>query len=118
MFMPQNYFIVFELPVEPEFLFNESVESSEHFWTEAKKAINSGDAKMISCRKDTGVSEDLRKHVSKIAAFTTFVLVTMPLNKVKSASKIYKKASKSMISPAQVNVIDKAHNFQLVTMDC
>jgi len=116
--MPQNYFIVFELPVEPGFLFNESVESSEHFWTKAKKAINKGTAKVISCRKDTGVSEDLRRHVSQINTFTTFVLVTMPMESVKNTNTIYKKASRSMIKPAAVNIIDKAHNFQLVTMEC
>jgi len=115
--MPQNYFIVFELPVEPEFLFNESIESTEHFWKTTKIAIDKGAARMISCRKDTGVSEDLRRHVSQINTFTTFVLVTMPMNNAKNTNKIYKKASKSMIKPAQVNVIDKAYNFQLVTMD-
>jgi len=116
--MPQNYFIVFELPVEPEFLLNESIESSEHFWTKAKKAINKGTAKVISCRQDTGVSEDLRKHVSQINTFTTFVLVTMPMENVNNTNTIYKKASRSMIKPAFVNIIDKAENFQLVTMDC
>ena len=116
--MPQNYFIVFELPVEPEFLFNGSVESSEHFWTKAKKAINKGSAQMISCRKDTGVSEDLRRHVLQIEKFTTFVLVTMPIDNFKNKNTIYRKASKSIIKPAAVNVIDKAHNFQLVTMEC
>ena len=115
--MKQHYFIVLELPVEPEFIFDEGIESSAHFWTKAKKAINKGTAKMVCCRQDTGVSEDLRRHVSQIEKFTTFVLVAMPIKSIANKEAIFRKVSRSIVKPATVNIIDRSHNFQLVTMD-
>ena len=110
-------FVVLELPGGQELKF-ENEKSLPDFWKSAAKAIDRGQAKVISKRQDTGVAEDLRRHVADIDNFKTFVLVDMQMHPSKcKKSHIFHKVSSWLTGPGHDKVIDTAHNFQLVTID-
>ena len=115
----EHYFMVLELPGGAELKFVEGKTSPKNFWDKAAHSIKTGKAKLISSRKDTGISEELRKHVKSVNTFKTYVLVHMDIdvNKFASRKETYKKISKLIASPQHETVIDTAENFQLVTVE-
>jgi len=115
----EHYFVVLELPGGEELKFKEGKNCPDDFWEMAANAIDNGKAHIISKRKDTGVSEELRRHLTHIKKFTTFVLVHMQFHASEflNEKSIFKKLSRWLVTPSQGIVIDTADNFQLVTID-
>ncbi len=115
----EHYFVVLELPGGEELKFNESSSSPYAFWEKAAAIIDRGEARIICKRQDTGVSEELRRHIAKIKKFTTFVLVHMHFaaNDFLNERTIFRKLSKWLSKAKKELVIDTADNFQLVTID-
>lgn len=114
--MNEHFFIVFELPGGAELKFEENKKSPCNFWIQTADLIKNGKAKIISKRKDTGISEDLRNHVLHTNKFTTYVLAHLLLNDC-SERDIFKKVAHWLTSPKHETVIDTADNFQLVTIE-
>jgi hypothetical protein len=117
--MIEHYFLVIEVPGGEELKFSECAASPKNFWGEAAKAVKQGNAKLICRRKDTGLSEEFRKHIKTVKTFRTYILVQMDLHKNEFTDKksIFKKAARHIIKPDSEMVIDQADNFQLVTVD-
>ena len=116
--MKEHFFIVFELPGGAELKFKENKKSPCDFWVHTANIIETGKAKIISKRKDTGISEELRNHVSKTNKFTTYVLAHLFFNPQNCNERdIYKKVAHWLKSPSHETVIDTAENFQLVTIE-
>jgi hypothetical protein len=114
--MSQHCFVVLELPGGEELKY---IDQNPHgFWKCVAGIIRNGGAKVISKRKDTGISEDLRRHVSDKDNFTTYVLVDMHLDPHRCSNhQIFKKVSSWVAGPGHHKVIDNGSNFQLVTVD-
>ncbi|MXN93158.1 hypothetical protein GR160_18170 [Flavobacterium sp. Sd200] len=115
----EHYFVVLELPGGEELKFKEGRNSPDDFWETAAGIIDRGEAQIISKRQDTGVSEELRKHLKNIKKFTTFVLVHTHFcsSEFLNEKDIFKKLSRWLHLPKRELVIDTADNFQLVTID-
>jgi hypothetical protein len=115
----EHYFVVLELPGGDELKFSEGRKSPDYFWEKAAHCVNKGEAQIICKRQDTGVSEELRRRLSHIKKFTTFVLVHIQLcaGDFLNEKDIFKKLSKWLSNSKQELVIDTADNFQLVTID-
>lgn len=115
----EHYFVVLELPGGEELKFSESRYCPDDFWEKAADIIDRGEARIISRRQDTGVSEELRKYLVNIKKFTTFVLVHMQFctHDFLNEKDIFKKLSRWLSSSNHDLVIDTADNFQLVTID-
>jgi hypothetical protein len=115
----EHYFIVLELPGGKELRFRKGMCSPKNFWDRAAETIARGDAKIISKRKDTGVSEELRTHLGNINKFTTYVLVHMHFTTTECATEcdVFNKIAQWLITPKSEVVIDTGKNFQLVTID-
>ncbi len=116
--MTQYYFLVLELPGGEELKFTEGAASPKNFWNAAAKSVKQGKAKLICRSQDTGISEDFRKHLKTVKTFKTYILLQMDLEKDDFASKkgVFKKAAQYIVNPETEVVIDKADNFQLVTV--
>jgi len=115
----EHYFVVLELPGGKELKFKEGRCSPKNFWKVASETIAQGKAVIISKRKDTGVSEELRSHLSKIKKFSTYVLVHMQFTALESVTEcdIFNKIAQWIVVQNREVVIDTGHNFQLVTID-
>jgi hypothetical protein len=111
------YFIVLHLPGSEELKFVEGV-SPENFWKTVSGTIANKTAKIVSVRPDTGVSEELRSHISR-KKFETYFLFYMMLTReeAKSDSVILKKANDLLAIGNNEALIDADDNFQLVTLD-
>jgi len=114
--MKEHYFIVFELPGGAELKFEENEGSPCNFWRQTAEMIKNGRAKIISKRKDTGISEELRSHVQHNNKFTTYVLAHLMLGNC-NEKDIFKKVAQWLTSHKHETVIDTADNFQLVTIE-
>ena len=116
----KNYFVVVELPGGEELRFLNGKSSTNDFWLKAAEAINSGAASVICNREDTGVCEEFRKYIKTLQKFTTFILVNLCLcpDGLVNNVDIYNKFIDNTGLAHQESVIDEAHNFQLVTIDC
>jgi hypothetical protein len=115
----EHYFVVLELPGGEELKFKEGRNSPDAFWEKAADIIDRGEAQIISKRKDTGVSEELRRHLLNIKKYTTFVLIHMQFraSDFLNEKDIFKKLSGWLSNSKRDLVIDTADNFQLVTID-
>ncbi|KOS04886.1 hypothetical protein AM493_01635 [Flavobacterium akiainvivens] len=115
--MDNHCFVVLELPGGEELKYVD--EANTHgFWTAVAGNIRDGKAKIISKRQDTGISEDLRSHVSGNQKFTTYVLVDMHLHPQRcSNNRIFERVSAWLTGTGRHRVIDDGANFQLVTID-
>jgi hypothetical protein len=115
--MNQHCFVVLELPGGEE-LKHVDTNNTRGFWSQVASTIASGNAKIISKRQDTGISEDLRRHVASCTKFTTYVLVDMHLNPQRCNNRqIFKRVSSWLTGTGHHKVIDNGANFQLVTID-
>ena len=116
----RNYFIVVELPGGEELKFINDKNSPTDFWINAAQAVISGTATVIIIREDTGVCEEFWKYNSTLIKFTTFILVNVCLcpDGIVSQQVIYNKFIANTGLIHHELVIDKADNFQLVTIDC
>jgi len=117
--MKEHYFVVLELPGGKELKFEDEKRSPKNFWAKTANVISQGKAKIISKRQDTGISEDLRRHLVHNNRFTTYVLAHMHLAKeeCKNEKVIFMNVAEWLNSPTHETVIDTADNFQLVTIE-
>jgi len=117
--MKHHYFIVLELPGEGNLKITEGQEVPKSFWETAATTVGNGNAKIICTRQDTGVSEDLRKHVRKIKAFTTYILVSMRFNKKpkKTGKSLNRELSECISNTATGLVLENDANFSLYTIE-
>lgn len=111
------YFVVLKLPGGTELKFTEGT-SPENFWAYVARAIKNRDAKVVSARTDTGVSEELRSHLG-CNCFETYFLYYLMMNKSDAGNHelMFEKASDLLKVGNYEMVIDTADNFQLVTLD-
>lgn len=111
------YFVVLKLPGGAELKFTDGG-SPEHFWQHASKTIHNGEAKIVSARTDTGVSEELRSHLS-CNCFETYFLFYLMMEKheIKNHELIFSKANDLLKVGNYEMVIDASDTFQLVTLD-
>lgn len=111
------YFVVLQLPGSCGLKFIDG-NSPEHFWKTVSRAVNSGEAKVVSTRKDTGVSEELRSHICG-KGFSSYFIFYMMMEKqdVKNHGLILKKANDLLNIGNYEALVDAGDNFQLVTMD-
>jgi len=117
--MKHHYFIVLELPGESNLKITEGQEVPKSFWENAATTVGNGNAKIICTRQDTGVSEDLRKHVTKVKQFTTYILVSMRLNrKVSKKNRTLNRQLSQCISDTATGlVLENDTNFSLYTIE-
>jgi len=111
------FFVVLKLPGGTELRFTDGI-SPEHFWQYVSKTIKNGEAKVVSARTDTGVSEELRNHLS-CKCFETYFLFYLMMQKhdAKNHELIFEKANDLLKVGNYEMVIDAADHFQLVTLD-
>lgn len=111
------YFVVLQLPGSCGLKFIDG-NSPEHFWNTALNAINNREAKIVSVRPDTGVSEELRSHVCR-SGFSTYFIFYMMTDRyeIKNQDMILQKASDILKVGNFEALVDSDENFQLVTMD-
>jgi hypothetical protein len=114
-----TYFVVIELPGGSELKFTESKYSPDNFWVTAASALQMGEVHIVSRREDTGVSEELRKHITTLSKFTTFILaqITLCKNELLCNTTIFTKTADWIVLSDKEVVIDEDANFQLVTLD-
>lgn len=111
------YFVVLKLPGGEELKFTDG-SSPQYFWQHVSKTIQNGNAKIVSARTDTGVSEELRSHL-KCNCFETYFLFYLMMNKseIKNHELIFEKANDLLKVGNYEMVIDASDNFQVVTLD-
>jgi hypothetical protein len=111
------YFVVLQLPGSCGLKFIEG-HSPEHFWKTVSGAVKRREAKVVSIRPDTGVSEELRDHVAD-KEFSSYFIFYMMMAKqdVKNNDLILQKAADIIKIGNHEALIDSDDNFQLVTLD-
>lgn len=111
------YFIVLKLPGGAELKFTDG-SSPEHFWQYVSQTIYNGDAKIVSARTDTGVSGELRSHLSSNCFETYFLFyLMMEKHEIKNHDLIFAKANDLLKVGNYEMVIDATDTFQLVNLD-
>jgi hypothetical protein len=113
------YYVVLQLQGSCELKFKEGKDSPQNFWGTAAQCINRRSSKIISVRQDTGISEDLRKHLNNSNGFSTYVLFYLMLNRdeVNNRELILQKAADLLKIANYETVVDTDENFQLVMAD-
>lgn len=111
------YFVVLKLPGSTELRFTDGT-SPENFWAHVAQTIKNGEAKIVSARTDTGVSEEVRSHIN-CNCFETYFLFYLMSNKseIENHQLIFDKANDLLKVGNYESVIDCNDNFQLVTLD-
>ena len=111
------YFVVLQLPGGCGLKFIDG-NSPEHFWKTVSCAVNSKEAKIVSVRPDTGVSEELRDYAigKEFSSYFIFYLM-MEKQDIKNHDLILQKANDILMVGNQELLIDADENFQLVTLD-
>jgi len=111
------YFVVLQLPGSCGLKFIDG-NSPEHFWNTVSRAISTKEAKIVSVRPDTGVSEELREHAcgKDFASYFIFYMMT-DKNEIKNQDLILQKAEDILKVGNYEALIDADDNFQLVTLD-
>lgn len=111
------YFVVLQLPGSCGLKFIDG-NSPQHFWKTALRAINNGEARIVSVRPDTGVSEELRDYASdkEFSSYFIFYLM-MEKQDVNNYDLILQKAKDLLQIGNHEALIDANDNFQLVTID-
>ncbi|MGV3458972.1 MAG: hypothetical protein ACO1N9_00815 [Flavobacterium sp.] len=114
----ETYFVVLQLPGSEELKFGKGQSCPKNFWKRAKKEIADGNSQIVSIRRDTGISEELRAHLAGLEGFTTYLIFHAFLTdeQAKDRSLLLKIAEK-MVENAQQEVVDCNEHFQLVAID-
>lgn len=111
------YFVVLQLPGGCGLKFIDG-NSPEHFWKTVSRAINKGEANIVSIRPDTGVSEELRDYANgkEFSSYFIFYLM-MEKQDIKNHDFILQKANDILKIGNHEALIECNENFQLVTID-
>lgn len=117
--MKDYYFVVFELPGSEELRFENGKYLPGNFWKTAAESIDSGRAKIVCRRRDTGICEEIRQHSAGNTKFTTYVLANILLRNKEliNDEAITKKALKGIIDNGNEYVIEQTENFQVVVIE-
>lgn len=112
----ENYFVVLQLP-ERGFELAANTKDPKNFWGRAVAAIGRGNARIISRRSDTGVSDDLVNYTKKEKKRKTYVLLNLRLRKREGRSSILRKAARCLSGKNSATIIDMTDKFSLITAD-
>ncbi len=114
----ENYFIILQLPfiVDSQSFITKN---QSCFWQESVNATVYRKLKLISRRKDTGVSEEFRDYIKKTKNFASYILLDMELTngEVLNNSSLYKKAMQYLKKGDSKIIIDTAEKFNLLAIE-
>lgn len=114
--MRNYYFIVLQLPECCKSSFEDVQKGPEKFFTKAAQSIAGREAKLLSIRCDTGISEDLRNYVDTTTDFNTYLLLEIPLEEYEvHEAIIFHKAVEILYTGSEAELIDTNEKFQLIT---
>ncbi len=106
------YFVILQLPAFRNIRLGSNVQHG--FLEKAIKAIRQGRARVVSKRRDTGVSEELRAHALDAKRFRNYLLIQMYLDEGEyNDVAILNKAAKSLINVSDPTVVERADRFCL-----
>lgn len=110
----ENYFVVIQLPYE----FKADAKGKIKYCKRWKQfAENAGNVKLkiISRRKDTGVSEEVRSHTASLNSFAAYILLNIKLSskEIKNEYSILKKAAIQLRKGGQNVLVDANDKFSL-----
>ena len=114
----ETYFVVLQLPGNEELKFN--YETPNHFLKSAYYFLTAGAAQIVSIRKDTGVSEDVRNHISTCSSYKSYLLLYIPLtiSELTDHTIIMQKACDIIKEANYEALVDFDERFQLVLAEC
>lgn len=112
----ETYFVVLQLPGSDELKFTND---PHHFLKSADYYLNAGAAQIVSIRRDTGVSDDVRRHIKTCNSYKSYLLFYIPLKirQLTDYDLIMKKASEILKEANYEALVDSDDNFQLVMAD-
>lgn len=114
--MRNYYFIVLQLPECCKSRFEDVKKGPESFLAKAKQSIVGREAKLLSMRCDTGISEELRDYVETTTDFNTYLLLQIPLEEYEVHEAIvFDKAFAMLHMRSKAELIDNDERFQLIT---
>lgn len=115
----KTYFVVLQLPGSEELKLGEGHLSPYDFWTKAKKSIATEQCEIVSIRRDTGISEDLRQHLAGVENFTTYIIFHANLSEAQAQDKhLLYNVALNIIDSAQRDVmVDSGEHFQVLSID-
>lgn len=113
----KNYFVVLRLPASGQSA-NEAHSDPHNFWSKAKNDLENHRCEVVSIRRDTGISEELRSHLANLSGFTTYLIFHARLTDEQATDRdLLFDMAKTMIESAQKEVVDYNEHFQLVAID-
>lgn len=115
----KTYFVVLELPGSEELKLGEGHITPYDFWVKAKESIATGQSKIVSIRRDTGISEELREHLAGLSGFTTYLIFHAYLTEeqAQNTSLLFKIAHKMIDNAREEVLVDYDEHFQLLAID-
>jgi RNase P subunit RPR2 len=114
----EPYFIVLEMPESG------SHSTEAHNWdknlcSSMARSIEEGNAKVISVRNDTGISEELRSYACHIKKFTTFLILQVNLSPgdFRTTTELYKKIKQWLCHTCNTHLVHSEDNYELISVE-
>lgn len=114
----EPYFIVLELPESG------AHSESEPNWDKnicstMARSIDEGQAKVISVRNDTGISEELRNYARQIKKFTTFLILQVSLSPAEFSirAEMYRKIKQWLLNTCNTQIVYSEANYELIAVE-
>jgi len=115
----KTYFVVLELPGSVVLKYSDDGLGPGIFRESALKSISERKTEIVSVRRDTGVSEEVRKHLETCGSFKTFILFQLKLTELDTQDKnhVLDKCEELLRVANYQSMVDSDERFQLIMTD-
>lgn len=113
----EPYFIVLEMPGNGRNAADEA--QWDNLCSTVARSIEAGNAKVISVRNDTGISEELRGYAQHVKKFTTFLILQVSLSprEFNTRSELNKKIMKWLCNTCNTHLVHSEENYELISIE-
>ncbi|MFP9099238.1 hypothetical protein ACLI09_09305 [Flavobacterium sp. RHBU_24] len=114
----EPYFIVLEMPASGRHSADEE-RWDKNLCSTMVRSIEEGNAKVISVRNDTGISEELRNYACKIKKFTTFLILQVTLSPADFTTKkdLYERIKQWLRNTCNTHLVYAEDNYELISVE-
>jgi len=114
----EPYFIVLEMP-QSGLHSTEEKRWDANFCGAMARSLEEGNAKVISVRNDTGISEELRSYACQIKKFTTFLILQISLSPADftTTTELYDRIKQWLCNTCNTHLVHAEDNYELIAVE-